>query len=66
MPHLFERGSPSKRPTPGETGLAGLGLFNVVKVLSAHGGKIGVKSSKEEGTVFEFTLPLAGMMLQPK
>lgn len=66
LPHLFERGSPSKRPTSGEMGLAGLGLFNVAKVVAAHGGKIDVKSSKEEGTVFEFTLPLAGMGLQPK
>lgn len=65
LPHLFERGSPSKRPTSGEMGLAGLGLFNVAKVLAVHGGKIDVKSSKEEGTVFEFTLPLAGMGLQP-
>jgi len=65
LPHLFERGSPSKRPTSGEMGLVGLGLFNVAKVLAVHGGKIDVKSSKEEGTVFEFTLPLAGMGLQP-
>lgn len=66
LPHLFERGSPSKRPTSGQSGLAGLGLFNVEKVVSAHGGKIEVKSTQEEGTIFEFTLPLAGVGVQPK
>lgn len=64
--HLFERGSASKRPTSGQVGLAGLGLFNVEKVVAAHGGKIEVKSSADEGTVFEFTLPLAGVGVQPK
>ncbi|MBK7575228.1 MAG: HAMP domain-containing histidine kinase [Elusimicrobia bacterium] len=63
---MFERGSPSKRPTSGQSGLAGLGLFNVEKVVSAHGGKIEVKSTQEEGTIFEFTLPLAGVGVQPK
>ena len=66
IPHLFERGSASKRPTSGQVGLAGLGLFNVEKVVAAHGGKIEVKSSADEGTVFEFTLPLAGVGVQPK
>lgn len=66
IPHLFERGSPKKRPTSGMVGLAGLGLFNVGKVVSDHGGRIEVKSTQEEGTIFEFTLPLAGVGVQPK
>ncbi len=66
IPHLFERGNHSKRPTSGQAGLAGLGLYNVEKVVSAHGGHIEVRSTLEEGTVFEFTLPLAGLGAQTR
>lgn len=59
IPHLFERGSRNKQSRSGKIGLSGLGLFNVAKVIEAHQGTIGVKSSTNEGTIFEFTLPKA-------
>lgn len=59
IPHLFERGSKNKQSRSGEAGLSGFGLFNVAKVMEAHQGTIGVKSSTIDGTIFEFTLPKA-------
>jgi len=61
MPHLFERGGSLKRAESGERGLAGLGLYNASTVVEAHGGKFQVSSDRERGTVFQFTLPLAGV-----
>lgn len=56
LPHLFERGALVARLD--NSGLAGLGLFNVANAIKDHGGEIRVSSSKTEGTTFEFTLPL--------
>lgn len=57
LPHLFERSSQVKRLD--NSGLAGLGLFNVAKAVKDHGGEITVSSDKIAGTKFQFTLPLA-------
>jgi signal transduction histidine kinase len=59
VPHLFERGSRDKHPnSSSRKGLAGLGLYNVAEVLKKHESKISVRSTKEEGTVFEFDLTI--------
>lgn len=50
----FERGGdPLKQRVRG----AGLGLYICKAIVEAHGGKVGVDSSKEGGAVFYFTLP---------
>jgi signal transduction histidine kinase len=51
---LFE---PFKR-TKERHGGFGLGLYIVDRVVRAHGGSIDVRSTLEEGTIFEVTLPL--------
>jgi signal transduction histidine kinase len=63
LPHLFERGGSLKRAESGERGLAGLGLYNASTVVEAQGGKFQVESNREHGTLFQFTLPLAGVEL---
>ena len=59
LPELF---SPFKRLRGGElpaspTGNLGLGLYIVERIVTAHGGTIGVASSAEEGTTFTIHLP---------
>jgi signal transduction histidine kinase len=49
----FQRGS-NARP---ETGSLGLGLFIAKQIVLAHAGKIQVKSSAEEGTIFTVLWP---------
>jgi signal transduction histidine kinase len=54
--------SPFKRLAPGHTAPAnqtnlGLGLYIAERVVTAHGGKIQVQSSQEEGTRFTVRLP---------
>jgi PAS domain S-box-containing protein len=52
----FRRGDSSTR-RKGDG--AGLGLFIAEQIVRAHGGTIAVRSSREEGTTFAFTLPRA-------
>ncbi len=57
IPFIWDRlyRSPSKKNTPG----MGLGLSLVKAVVNAHGGSVNVISSKETGTVFSLSFPLA-------
>jgi len=50
----------SAQPTGGEPS-SGLGLAIVKKIVELHGGSVGVRSQKGEGSTFFFTLPLAGI-----
>jgi PAS domain S-box-containing protein len=56
LPHLFDRFWQARR---GDRHGAGLGLPIVKGIIEAHGGRIWVKSTVGEGSVFSFTLPLA-------
>jgi len=44
----------SRKPSDG----LGLGLYIAERIVSAHGGKIEVESSSDEGTRFEVILPV--------
>jgi signal transduction histidine kinase len=55
LPKLF-----SKFTTSGSRSGTGLGLYICKNIVEAHGGKIWAESdSKEKGTIFRFTLPIA-------
>jgi signal transduction histidine kinase len=44
-------------PSGGPTGNLGLGLYIAERIVHAHGGRIDVRSSEEEGTTFTVYLP---------
>ena len=46
-----------KVTAPGPTGSLGLGLYIAERIVSAHGGRIEVESSEEQGTTFKVHLP---------
>ncbi len=54
IPTLFE---PFRRGRTGGRGSVGLGLFIVNQIVQAHGGRIGVRSTLEQGTTFSVHLP---------
>jgi signal transduction histidine kinase len=59
LPRLFRRFSrvgPSRRTVAG----TGLGLYIVKSMVEAQGGRIWVQSQPGEGSVFTYTLPMAG------
>lgn len=57
LPHIFERFFRGDRSRSRETGGAGLGLAIARSIVAAHGGKIEVSSSPENGSRFTFSLP---------
>jgi signal transduction histidine kinase len=60
LPNIFERFYRTDRSRARSTGGSGLGLTIARRLVEAHGGKIEVRSRVGEGSVFTFTLPLAG------
>ncbi len=56
MPHLFERFYRAQDLMA--RGGAGLGLYISKQIIEAHGGRIWVESTVDEGSTFSFTLPL--------
>lgn len=61
MPHLFNpqaRYSSYAATEKGASAGLGLGLFIAAEIVSAHGGKIEVVSTVEQGTVFKVLLPI--------
>ncbi|QOY74084.1 HAMP domain-containing sensor histidine kinase [Pseudomonas sp. OST1909] len=61
MPHLFNpqaRYSSYAAREKGASAGLGLGLFIAAEIVSAHGGKIEVVSTIEQGTVFKVLLPI--------
>jgi PAS domain S-box-containing protein len=52
----FRRFAGDEGPSPSSSGL-GLGLYIVEQIVRAHGGDLGVRSTREEGTTFTVRLP---------
>lgn len=61
IPHLFNpqaRYSSYAATEKGSTAGLGLGPFIASEIVTAHGGKIGVVSTPEQGTIFSVQLPI--------
>lgn len=56
LPHLFQPFKRREAPTSASSGL-GLGLYITDQIVRAHGGRIEVRSTEEDGTTFVVTLP---------
>ena len=57
LPKLFDRYWQADKSSSSYTGL-GLGLSICAEIIERHGGKIGVESTLDQGSIFWFTLPL--------
>ncbi len=58
LPHIFEEFA--QVGPPGKEEGTGLGLAISRRIIDAHGGEIWAESELGKGTIFHFTLPLAG------
>lgn len=58
LPHIFDRFYKTDRSRSMDKTGSGLGLYIVKNIINLHGGEISVRSD-EDGTEFEFTLPLS-------
>ena len=63
LPHIFERfyQSDPARQGGGKHG-AGLGLAIAREIVTAHGGKISVRSTQGQGSIFTVRLPIPGFV----
>jgi len=59
LPHIFDRFYQADGSTTRRYGGAGLGLAIVKQIITAHGGQVGGRSVKGQGSTIHFTLPLA-------
>ena len=55
---VFDKYFTTGQDLSGNEKSVGLGLAIVKKIIESHGGKIGVNSTKDEGSAFYFSLPL--------
>jgi two-component system, chemotaxis family, CheB/CheR fusion protein len=66
LPHLFTRFYQVARPDRPSQGGLGLGLFICQELVTAHGGRIDVRSTEGEGTTFTVWLPLLDSGADPR
>jgi signal transduction histidine kinase len=59
LPHVFESFYRGEKSRNRATGGSGLGLAIAMGIVEAHGGQIGVESTRHQGTRVWFTLPKA-------
>jgi hypothetical protein len=65
LPKIFDpliRGSSAERPKSNRPGSIGMGLYIAREVAKAHGGRIDVSSTVDEGTSFTISLPRRAAM----
>jgi len=58
LPHIFTRYMRGKNTSGKEIKGTGLGLYITKSIMDQHKGSISVKSEREKGTTFTFSLPL--------
>lgn len=63
---LFQKFYRASNALKFETQGSGLGLYIAQGIIQAHGGKIGVESEVDHGTVISFTLPTDPSLIPPK
>src|SRR5205085_12549535 len=66
LPHLFTRFYQIARPDRPSQGGLGLGLFICQQLVTAHGGRMDVRSTEGEGTTFTVWLPLLDNEKEPR
>lgn len=66
LPHIFERLYRADKARASISGRAGLGLSIARKIIENHGGRIGVQSQHNTGSLFEIWLPVAEALPSPE
>ena len=66
LPHVFEPFYRGKKAQAGRARGNGLGLALVRQIVEGHGGKLTVKSTKGQGTIFHIHLPHIPTGTEPK